>query len=94
MSAVINRRAKLMERIANELDRAYTKHGREQWSRHEFYAIMREEVDEVWDDIKSDAPQEQLEKEVVQVAAMCFRYYETRDRNREPVSPAIVLVAA
>ena len=43
-----------------------------------------EEVDEVWDDVKSNAPQDQLMAEVVQVAAMCVRYAETLDRFREP----------
>lgn len=75
-----------MARIAAELDRAYAKHGRAQWSRHEFYAIMKEEVDEVWDDIKADKPQDVLEKELVQAAAMFFRYFETRDRFREPAA--------
>jgi NTP pyrophosphatase (non-canonical NTP hydrolase) len=77
-------RQKFMDAIAAELDKAYTKHGMEQWGRHEFYAILLEEVDEVWDDVKHNSPQEQLMAEVVQVAAMCFRYAETKDRYREP----------
>lgn len=70
--------------IGKELDRAYAKHGTQQWGRHEFYAILKEEVDELWDAIKQDLPTEDLESELLQVAAMCFRYYETRDRYREP----------
>jgi NTP pyrophosphatase (non-canonical NTP hydrolase) len=69
--------------LAQELERAYRKHGRAQWGRHEFYAIMLEEVDEAWDAIKSDAPQHELEKELLQIAAMCVRYLETGDRYRE-----------
>ncbi len=69
--------------ITCELDRAYGKHGREQWGRHEFYAILKEEVDELWDAIKTDAPQNELEKEAIQIAAMVFRYLETGDRYRE-----------
>lgn len=80
----LGRRFRLFGRIAEELDRAYAKHGAAQWGRHEFYGILKEEVDELWADIKADAPQEQLEKELVQVAAMCVRYFETRDRYREP----------
>lgn len=82
----MERRYSLYERIGAELDRAYGKHGAAQWGRHEFYGILKEEVDELWADIKSDAPQDQLEKELVQVAAMCFRYFETRDRYREPAA--------
>lgn len=77
-------RMQLLYRIGNELDRAYAKHGREQWGRHEFYAILKEEVDELWDAIKSDAPQPHVIEEAMQVAAMVFRYYETGDRYREP----------
>jgi hypothetical protein len=72
--------------IGAELDRAYAKHGDAQWSRHEFYGIINEEYEEMWKDIMTDAPQTQLEAEIVQVAAMCFRYFETRDRFREPES--------
>lgn len=73
-------RADLFTRIGNELDRAYAKHGAAQWGRHEFYAVLKEEVDELWDAIKDDEPQERVLAELVQVAAMCFRYYETGDR--------------
>lgn len=68
--------------VANELDHAYAKHGKEKWSRHEFYSILKEEVDEVWDEIKTDGKTSDLLAEIVQVAAMCLRYIETGDRYR------------
>lgn len=89
----VNLREHFLGRIAAELDRAYAKHGKEQWGRHEFYGILKEEVDELWADIKSDAAQDVLEKELVQVAAMCFRYFETRDRYREPAGDRTELAA-
>jgi NTP pyrophosphatase (non-canonical NTP hydrolase) len=67
-----------MNRILGELDRAYAKHGAEPWSRHEFYAVLLEEVDELWDAIKADETNDHVIAEAVQVAAMCFRYAETR----------------
>ena len=70
----------LFEKIGYELDRAYNKHGALPWGRHEFFGILYEEVDELWDAIKQDLPREELLKELVQVAAMCVRYYETGDR--------------
>ena len=85
-------RAKIVELIAAELDRAYAKHGTEQWGRHEFYAILKEEVDEVWDSIKADEQQERLREEIIQVAAMAFRYLETGDRYRERASDAMRVV--
>jgi NTP pyrophosphatase (non-canonical NTP hydrolase) len=75
-----DRRAELMALVARELDRAYAKHGRELWGRHEFYAILQEEVDELWDAIKSDASPPDLLSEMVHVVAMVFRYFETGNR--------------
>lgn len=63
-------RLETMAKICSELDHAYEKHGRPQWGRHEFYAILKEEVDELWDAIKRDEPQECVHKEAIQVAAM------------------------
>ena len=73
-------RSEIVALIETELDHAYEKHGRDQWGRHEFYGIMKEEVDEAWDAIKGDVSPELLLKEIIQVAAMCFRYLETEDR--------------
>jgi len=67
-----------------ELDHAYAKHGAEPWGRHEFYGVLKEEFDEIWEAIKSDAPIEFVLKEVVEVAAMCLRYAETPDRYMGP----------
>lgn len=75
-------RERLVRLISAELDHAYAKHGRDPWGRHEFYGVLKEEVDELWDAIKSDAPMSDVLDELVQVAAMCFRYYETGDRYR------------
>lgn len=72
--------------IADELDHAYAKHGREPWGRHEFYAILKEEVDELWDAIKRNDPQDNVVDEAIQVAAMVFRYLETGDRYRDAVT--------
>lgn len=42
-------------------------------SAHEGYAVLREEVDELWDDVKRNWPQGAVE-EAVQVAAMGVRF--------------------
>ena len=65
-----------------ELDHAYAKHGARPWSRHEFYAILKEEVDEAWDAIKGDDPVPDLLKEIMQIACVCLRYVETPDAYR------------
>lgn len=46
------------------------------FTRHDAYAIILEELDEVWDEIKSkdsDFDQKRLRIELTQVAAMCVR---------------------
>lgn len=76
----MNTRLSIIASIFDELDSAYQKHGSEQWGRHEFYAILLEEVEELWDAIKSDEPAERVRAEAIQVAAMVVRYLETGDR--------------
>lgn len=79
---VRSRRLHLLEAISEELDRAYAKHGSEPWGRHEFYGILTEEWRELERAIFKDEPQIRVLDEMVQVAAMCFRYFETDDRYR------------
>lgn len=81
-------RDRILAAITAELDRAYAKHGSAPWGRHEFYAILLEEVEETWDAIKGDEPLDRVAKETVQVAAMCIRYLETGDRYQGPI-PAL-----
>lgn len=74
-------REQLQAFVVSELEHCYKKHGKVPWGKHEFYAILLEEVDEVWEAIKKDLPPEEVLKEVIQVIAVCFRYYETGDKN-------------
>jgi len=81
----MTKRQEIFKKIEYELIKAYDKHGRELWSRHEFYGVLKEEVDEAWDAIKADAAGFLLEQELIQVAAMVVRFLETGDRyNPEP----------
>lgn len=73
-----------MAKIAAELDHAYAKHGADPWGRHEFYGILKEEFQELERAIFTDESQERVMAELTQVAAMCFRYFETPDRYRGP----------
>ena len=71
------RRAEFIALIVAELENAYQKHGAAEWNRHEFYGVLKEEVDELWDAIKRNDPEDELVIEAAQVAAMCIRYVET-----------------
>ena len=75
-----------------ELDKARAKHGTNLWNRHEFHSILQEEYEEVWADIKANAPTEQLLKEVVQLAAVCLHYIETGDRRLGEHKPSDIRI--
>lgn len=57
--------------IHNELRSATARFGRFN-SPHEGYAVIKEELEELWDDIKKNSPN--MMKEAVQVAAMAIRF--------------------
>jgi len=73
-------REQILDDIDAELARAYSKHGAPQWGRHEFYGILKEEVDETWDVIKADESMGRLYEEAIQVAAVVIRFFETGER--------------
>jgi len=51
---------------------------------HEAYAVIQEEVDELWDEIKRrDRDKEKIEREAIQVAAMALKLALTaKELNR------------
>ena len=79
-----------MSAVLNEVDKAYQKHGREPWGRHEFYGVIAEEFREMETEIfrGGSVPfnPDEFTKEILHVAAMCLRYCETGDRYNGPVN--------
>ena len=72
--------------VADEIASARRKHPRTQSSFHEGYAVILEELDELWAEIKKQGPKRNRAKilgELVQVAAMAQRMAE--DRSLVPV---------
>jgi len=67
--------AKAIETVGKEYDLACEKFP-EMRSYHEGFAILKEEVDELWDEVKAHPPrcEELIKKECVQVAAMALRF--------------------
>lgn len=64
--------------VASELDEAKSKYPPFH-SNHEGYAVLKEELDELWDEIKlskSIKANEKMIKECVQIAAMALRFIE------------------
>ena len=64
--------------ILAELARARAKFPRPQASAHEGYAVLAEEVDELWDEVKGNHPERnaRMRAEAIQVAAMALRFIE------------------
>ncbi len=65
------------EQVAEELERARQKHPHRLASLHEGYAVILEEFDELWEEIKTQkVSYYAVLTELVQVAAMCQRLAE------------------
>jgi len=63
--------------VKAEVRRSITLHGCPLWGRHEAFAIIKEELDEVWEEVKKDGDSADLAVELMQTAAMCIRYLAT-----------------
>jgi len=61
-----------MADILEEFERASAKFGKFN-SAHEGYAVLLEEVDELWQEVKHGTP-ERMREEAIQVAAMGLRF--------------------
>ena len=59
--------------IQNEFEKASKKFPRFN-STHEGYAVLKEEVDELWDNIKGNGTNSLLREEAIQVGAMAMRF--------------------
>ena len=59
--------------ILSEYLRAVTKFS-EFNTPHEGYAVILEELDELWEEIKANSDKEALKKEAIQVGAMALRF--------------------
>ena len=63
----------VVQAVYEELRRATDKFSKFN-SPHEGYAVLKEEVDELWDAIKDNASPQRQREEAIQVAAMAIRY--------------------
>jgi molybdopterin biosynthesis enzyme len=70
--------ASVLDEVHAELARARRKFPGAQNSAHEGYAVLAEEVDELWDEVKANHPDRKarMRAESIQVAAMAFRFVE------------------
>lgn len=63
----------VLDLIRAEVGRAMLKHPAVTNSRHHHFAVLKEEVDELWDEVKRDGIPEG-QKEAIQVGAMAVRF--------------------
>jgi hypothetical protein len=73
--------------VRAEVERAARKHPAFN-SHHEGYAVLLEEVDELWDDVKADDHDHAIE-EAIQVAAMAVRFITDCGKWAEIVTPGV-----
>ena len=68
--------AHILKAIGDEVIHAKTKHPGNFHNQHEGYAVLLEEVDELWDEIKKNGGGRDAaaRKAAIQIAAMCVRY--------------------
>ncbi len=68
-----------LDDVQAEVERARAKHPRPFHSSHEGYAIIFEELDELWDEVKQQTDERsyaRMRKEALQVAATAIRFIE------------------
>lgn len=74
----------ILSHVRDEVERAIRKHG-PYASAHEAWAVLREEVDELWDEVKADAGYTRAAfAEAHQVAATAVRYVLDLHERLEP----------
>lgn len=75
----------IFNEVRREVDRAVVKHGSMK-SAHEGASVIREEYEELWDEVKADRGyQSSARSEAVQLAAMAIRYLYDLDPGRSRV---------
>lgn len=65
-----------IKEVLEELNRARQKHPKKFNSPHEGWAVIREELDELWEEVKHDTYPLRLREEAIQVAATALRFIE------------------
>jgi hypothetical protein len=68
--------SRVQREVAEELDKALRKHAKFN-SAHEGYAVILEELDELWEEVKVRQDKRRprrMRKEAIQVAAMAMRF--------------------
>lgn len=75
------RNIELRLEVEDELENAYNLFGYKPWSRHEFYAILLEELEELWEGIKNDGTSAGIRQEMIQIVAVVYRYGDVNGKE-------------
>ena len=74
--------------LIDELERANRMYGTSFASPHEGYAVMLEELDELFEEIRQKRPnKERLREEAIQVGAMAIKFIMSLEKGTSPSSP-------
>jgi len=76
MSDYITKQLYIINDVRDEIERARVKHPAYH-SAHEGYAVILEELDELWDEVKQrDQSIDRMREEAIQVAATAIRFIQ------------------
>lgn len=65
---------KIVEEVYHEIEYSNANYANKFRSHHEAYAVILEELDELWYEIKKDGTHERLRKEAIQTTAMLIKF--------------------
>ena len=71
---------KILTEVIKEAARAENKYKRQNASAHEFFGVLQEEIDELWDEIKKKDEKrdvEHMKKEAIQCMAVLYRFVKS-----------------
>lgn len=90
-SSTISLDAMAIAAVAEELNRARSLHPVAMNSAHEAYAVIAEELDEFWEEVRarrSDRNRLNMREELLQTAAMCVRAITDLGLFKQAVTPS------
>lgn len=68
--------SQILKEVLDHYQGIKIRHPKSYTSRHEAYGILMEEVDEMWDEIKRNAPTERFKSEVLDTIVVLVRVLE------------------
>lgn len=69
--------------VVTQVAKIDEKHGRTYASRHEMHSVLREELDELWDEVRKNGSRERVRAELIDVMCVALRALRQLDEERD-----------